>query len=111
MQFILGFELKLLYSSCSSFSPIKKVVNFAAAQEATKAEKTGATKTEDQKSQSASASGIEDLFQDLPSILPSASSGKPQKDVKNDIMSLFDKVQYCYKKLKFLVMFNFSAFI
>lgn len=64
---------------------------FQSAQEATKAEKKGATKTDDQKSQSASASGIEDLFQDLPSILPSASSRKPQKDVKNDIMSLFDK--------------------
>ncbi|PIN09579.1 putative GTPase-activating protein [Handroanthus impetiginosus] len=37
------------------------------------------------------ASGIEDLFKDSPSIAPSSISGKPQKDVKNDIMSLFEK--------------------
>lgn len=36
-------------------------------------------------------SGIEDLFKDSPSIMPTASD-KPQKDVKNDIMSLFEKV-------------------
>lgn len=64
---------------------------FQSAQEATKAEKTGVSKSDDQKPQSAAASGIEDLFKDLPSIVPSASSEKPQKDVKNDIMSLFDK--------------------
>ncbi|KAK4369127.1 hypothetical protein RND71_012919 [Anisodus tanguticus] len=64
---------------------------FQSAQEETKAEKTGVTKSDDQKSQSAAAPGIEDLFKDLPSIVPSASSEKPQKDVKNDIMSLFDK--------------------
>ncbi|XP_059282590.1 ADP-ribosylation factor GTPase-activating protein AGD5-like [Lycium ferocissimum] len=66
---------------------------FQSAQEVTKAEKTEVTKSDDQKSQSAAASGIEDLFKDLPSIVPSASSEKPQvqKDAKNDIMSLFDK--------------------
>ncbi|CAN4102844.1 unnamed protein product [Withania somnifera] len=64
---------------------------FQSAEEATKSEKTGVTKSDDQKPQSAAASGIEDIFKDLPSIEPSVSSEKPQKDVKNDIMSLFDK--------------------
>ncbi|KAI3457508.1 hypothetical protein Pfo_014171 [Paulownia fortunei] len=53
------------------------------------AEKTGPAKVDDNKSQS--TSGIEDLFKDSPSITPSSMSGKPQKDVKNDIMSLFEK--------------------
>ncbi|KAK4342036.1 hypothetical protein RND71_037852 [Anisodus tanguticus] len=64
---------------------------FQSAQETTKVEKTGVTKFDDHKSQSAAAPGIEDLFKDLPSIVPSASPEKLQKDVKNDIMSLFDK--------------------
>ncbi|KAL1346139.1 hypothetical protein HN51_019864 [Arachis hypogaea] len=38
-----------------------------------------------------SASGIEDLFKDSPSVTPSLAAEKPQKDVKNDIMSLFEK--------------------
>ncbi|KAK4439895.1 ADP-ribosylation factor GTPase-activating protein AGD5 [Sesamum alatum] len=53
------------------------------------AEHTGPAKADDNKSQS--ASGIEDLFKDSPSVIPSSTSGKPQKDVKNDIMSLFEK--------------------
>lgn len=37
-------------------------------------------------------SGIEDLFKDSPSLSqPINTSAKPQKDVKNDIMSLFEK--------------------
>lgn len=64
---------------------------FQSAQEATNTEKTEVTKSDDQKTQSAAASGFEDLFKDLPSIVPPASSEKPQKDAKNDIMSLFDK--------------------
>lgn len=39
-----------------------------------------------------SAAGIEDLFKDSPSMMPSLTPEKPQKDVKNDIMSLFEKV-------------------
>ena len=42
-------------------------------------------------SNSKSTSGIEDLFTDSPLVTPSVSQ-KPQKDVKNDIMSLFEKV-------------------
>ncbi|KAK7244383.1 hypothetical protein RIF29_39204 [Crotalaria pallida] len=38
-----------------------------------------------------SSSGIEDLFKDSPSMTPSLAPGKPEKDVKNDIMSLFEK--------------------
>ncbi|KAL3821524.1 hypothetical protein ACJIZ3_007429 [Penstemon smallii] len=52
-------------------------------------EKTTPAKVDDSKSQS--ASGIEDLFKDSPSMTPSSISGKPQIDVKNDIMSLFEK--------------------
>ena len=39
-----------------------------------------------------SNSGIEDLFKDSPSLAIPSVSEKPQKDVKNDIMSLFEKV-------------------
>ncbi|KAK6131571.1 hypothetical protein DH2020_034682 [Rehmannia glutinosa] len=53
------------------------------------AEKSGPARGDDNKSQS--ASGIEDLFKDSHSITPSSISGKPQKDIKNDIMSLFEK--------------------
>ncbi|CAA0815937.1 Probable ADP-ribosylation factor GTPase-activating protein AGD5 [Striga hermonthica] len=53
------------------------------------AEKPGSAKGDDNKSPS--ASGIEDLFKDSDPIAPSSMSGKPQKDVKNDIMSLFEK--------------------
>ncbi len=61
----------------------------AAAEEASTAEKTGPTKPVESSPQS--TSGIEDLFKDSPSVLPSVSE-KPKKDVKNDIMSLFEKV-------------------
>ncbi|CAJ2659905.1 unnamed protein product [Trifolium pratense] len=37
------------------------------------------------------APGIEDLFKDSISLTPSLAPAKPQKDVKNDIMSLFEK--------------------
>lgn len=55
------------------------------------AEKTSPLKAADN-STPPSASGIEDLFKDSPSMMPSLTPGKPQKDVKNDIMSLFEKV-------------------
>ena len=62
----------------------------AAAAEGSTADKTSSTKPDDSKSQS--TSGIEDLFKDSPLLASSAVSEKPQKDVKNDIMNLFDKV-------------------
>ncbi|KAJ6728014.1 ADP-RIBOSYLATION FACTOR GTPASE-ACTIVATING PROTEIN AGD5 [Salix koriyanagi] len=49
------------------------------------------TKAVENKTQS--NSGIEDLFKDLPSLATPSVSEKPQKDVKNDIMSLFEKQQ------------------
>nr|GMD53245.1 probable ADP-ribosylation factor GTPase-activating protein AGD5 [Ipomoea batatas] len=53
-------------------------------------ERTEIPKADDIKPQS--SSGIEDLFKDAPPIMPATSLEKPQKDVKNDIMSLFDKM-------------------
>ncbi|GMP52832.1 hypothetical protein CsSME_00018510 [Camellia sinensis var. sinensis] len=83
---------------------------FQSAAEGSTTDKTGSTKPDDRKTQSTSGvedlfrdstkpddnktqstSGIEDLFKDTPSLAPSMVSEKPQKDVKNDIMSLFDK--------------------
>ncbi|KAH1143231.1 hypothetical protein GLYMA_12G147400v4 [Glycine max] len=62
---------------------------FQSAAEASTAEKTDATKAVESTPQS--TSGIEDLFKDSPSVTPSLTTEKPQKDVKNDIMSLFEK--------------------
>lgn len=64
---------------------------FAAAAEGSAADKTGPTEPEANKTHS--SSGIEDLFQDSPSVV-SAPSEKPKKDAKTDIMSLFDKVNF-----------------
>lgn len=61
----------------------------AAAEEASTAKKTGPTKPVEN---TQSSSQIEDLFKDLPSVMPVPVSEKPKKDVKNDIMSLFEKV-------------------
>ncbi|KAL3508617.1 hypothetical protein ACH5RR_028018 [Cinchona calisaya] len=61
---------------------------FQSAQETSTAELSAPTKADGNTSQP--ASGIEDLFKDSPPIAP-AMAEKPQKDVKNDIMSLFDK--------------------
>ncbi|KAL0406845.1 UNVERIFIED_CONTAM: ADP-ribosylation factor GTPase-activating protein AGD5 [Sesamum latifolium] len=62
---------------------------FQSADASSSTEKTVPANLEKNKTQS--ASGIEDLFKDSPSITPVSMSGKPQKDVKNDIMSLFEK--------------------
>ncbi|XP_027354385.1 ADP-ribosylation factor GTPase-activating protein AGD5-like [Abrus precatorius] len=62
---------------------------FQSAAEASTAEKTGAGKTVESTTQS--TSGIEDLFKDSPSVTQSLTPEKPKKDVKNDIMSLFEK--------------------
>ncbi|XP_024019111.1 probable ADP-ribosylation factor GTPase-activating protein AGD5 [Morus notabilis] len=68
---------------------------FQSAQEASTAEKTVPPKPVE--SSNKSNSGLEDLFKDTPIITPSVSE-KPQKDVKNDIMSLFEKVSsaFCF---------------
>ncbi|XP_073123355.1 ADP-ribosylation factor GTPase-activating protein AGD5-like isoform X1 [Henckelia pumila] len=62
---------------------------FQSAASSTTAEKTIQTKLDDNKTQS--PSGIEDLFTGSPSIIPGLVPGKPQKDAKTDIMSLFDQ--------------------
>nr|GEU96733.1 ARF GTPase activating protein [Tanacetum cinerariifolium] len=41
-----------------------------------------------------SPSEIEDLFKEPPPISQQNGSGKPKKDVKSDIMSLFEKVAH-----------------
>jgi stromal membrane-associated protein len=61
---------------------------FQSAAEGSAADKTVSTEPDAKKTPS--TSGIEDLFQDSPSVV-SAVSEKPQKDAKTDIMSLFDK--------------------
>ncbi|KAI9093250.1 hypothetical protein K1719_027264 [Acacia pycnantha] len=62
----------------------------SAATGASTAEKTSPTKAVES---TPSASEIEDLFKDspTPSVTPSLIPEKPQKDLKNDIMSLFEK--------------------
>ncbi|XP_035550056.1 ADP-ribosylation factor GTPase-activating protein AGD5-like isoform X2 [Juglans regia] len=63
--------------------------SWAAAGEAMTAEKTGTTKPVESGPQS--TSGIEDLFKNSPSVIPTLVSEKPQKHGNNDIMSLFEK--------------------
>ncbi|KAE9457712.1 hypothetical protein C3L33_10386, partial [Rhododendron williamsianum] len=60
---------------------------FQLAAEGSAADETGSTEPDAKKTHS--SSGIEDLFQDSPSVV-SAVSEKPKKDAKTD-MSLFDK--------------------
>ncbi|XP_027187795.1 ADP-ribosylation factor GTPase-activating protein AGD5 isoform X2 [Cicer arietinum] len=62
---------------------------FQSAVEVSTAEKAGPPNAVESTPQS--APGIEDLFKDSLSVTPSLASAKPQKDVKNDIMSLFEK--------------------
>lgn len=62
----------------------------AAAGEASSTEKAGSAKSTE--TITLAATGIEDLFKDSPSLANSQAPQKPQKDVKNDIMSLFEKV-------------------
>ncbi|CAK7327547.1 unnamed protein product [Dovyalis caffra] len=61
----------------------------AVAEEVSTTGKTGPTKAVENNTQS--ISGIEDLFKDSSSLAIPSVSEKPQKDVKNDIMSLFEK--------------------
>ncbi|KAK1582179.1 hypothetical protein Q3G72_012525 [Acer saccharum] len=63
---------------------------FQSAGETSTAEKSEPPKAVESDSQQ-SATRIEDLFQDSPSASTPPITVKPQKDVKNDIMSLFEK--------------------
>ncbi|XP_017980519.1 PREDICTED: probable ADP-ribosylation factor GTPase-activating protein AGD5 [Theobroma cacao] len=62
---------------------------FQSAGEASTTNKTAPPKAAESNSQS--ATGIEDLFNDSPPFTTNQVPEKPQKDVKNDIMSLFEK--------------------
>ncbi|KAL2990630.1 hypothetical protein AAZX31_11G213700 [Glycine max] len=80
---------------------------FQSAAEVSTAEKTSPLKAAD--STPASASGIEDLFKDLHPVTPSLTPEKPQRDVKNDIMSLFEKV-LLYDAAVMVLIFPFDIF-
>ncbi|XWS27956.1 hypothetical protein CRYUN_Cryun25bG0024800 [Craigia yunnanensis] len=62
---------------------------FQSAGEASTTDKTDLPKAAEKNSKS--ATGIEDLFNDSPPLATNQVPEKPQKDVKNDIMSLFEK--------------------
>ncbi|KAL8205523.1 hypothetical protein R6Q57_009074 [Mikania cordata] len=67
---------------------------WAGFQSAVEVPNTGTTdlkKPADNKTTPKPNSGIEDLFKDSPTISQPIASEKPQKDVKTDIMSLFEK--------------------
>ncbi|XP_019426106.1 PREDICTED: probable ADP-ribosylation factor GTPase-activating protein AGD5 isoform X2 [Lupinus angustifolius] len=76
-------------SEAASTADDNNWAGFQSSAEASTAEKTSQLKPFESTPQS--ASGIEDLFKDSPSLTPSLAPGKPEKDVKNDIMSLFEK--------------------
>lgn len=96
MKVFPGIDFEALKKLLGDYAVFALVFNFvsiivSAAAEASTAEKTDATKAVESTPQS--TSGIEDLFKDSPSVTPSLTTEKPQKDVKNDIMSLFEKVR------------------
>ncbi|PIA25907.1 hypothetical protein AQUCO_10300001v1 [Aquilegia coerulea] len=64
---------------------------FQSAESASSTEKNSPTKPIEVESKTPSTSGIEDLFKDSPSVAQSAVADLSKKDVKNDIMSLFEK--------------------
>ena len=69
---------------------IPKFAAATVAEELSTPGKAVPTKAVENKTQS--NSGIEDLFKVSPSLATPSVSEKPKKDVKNDIMSLFEKV-------------------
>ncbi|KAF2314286.1 hypothetical protein GH714_025036 [Hevea brasiliensis] len=62
---------------------------FQSAEEEPTTDKTAPTKVAENNTNS--TSGMEDLFKDTPSMTKTSVTEKPQKDLKNDIMSLFEK--------------------
>ena len=81
------------------------MLNFTAAEEASSAEKPAPTKPAEAIPQS--TSGIEDLFKDSTLVSPSLVPDKPVKDVKNDIMSLFEKVNIALSLLRLdIILFS-----
>ncbi|KAJ4977289.1 hypothetical protein NE237_002395 [Protea cynaroides] len=59
--------------------------------EASSTKETVSSTKQVENDKASSTSGIEDLFKDTPSVTSTPVSKKPQQDVKNDIMSLFEK--------------------
>ncbi|XP_043692251.1 ADP-ribosylation factor GTPase-activating protein AGD5 isoform X2 [Telopea speciosissima] len=62
---------------------------FQSAEASSTTETVSSTKPVENKT--SSTSGVEDLFKDTPLVTSTPVSEKPQKDVKNDILSLFEK--------------------
>lgn len=92
MSLFTSFEQDCFFFWCElTFVVYPGTSLFAAAAEGSAADKTGSTEPDAKKTHS--SSGIEDLFQDSPSVVSTVSE-KPQKDAKTDIMSLFDKVNF-----------------
>jgi hypothetical protein len=69
----------MIHSTCSAAAPVPS------------SEKKDSAKPVESKPQSASA-GLEDLFKDSPPVPLSSGPAVSQANVKNDIMSLFEKV-------------------
>lgn len=65
-------------------------ISAAGTGETSTAEKTEPPKAVE--SSDKSTTGIDDFFKDPPSLSTPPTVAQPQKDVKNDIMSLFEKV-------------------
>lgn len=65
-------------------------LNCSAAEPVPSSDKKDSAKPVESKPQS--TSGIEDLFKDSPAVTVSSAPAAPQVNVKNDIMSLFEKV-------------------
>lgn len=76
---------------------ILSAIFVAAAAETSTTEKTDTRKSVESTPQP--ASGIEDLFKDSSSVTPNSALETPQKDIKNDIMSLFETVSACFLRL------------
>lgn len=85
---MLSMDAPVESSSGSATNDDSAWAGFQSAEKASTSEKTDSKEETDNGKKS--SSGIEDLFGDSPS-LATPDTQKPQKDVKSDIMSLFEK--------------------
>ncbi|XP_020110008.1 probable ADP-ribosylation factor GTPase-activating protein AGD5 isoform X4 [Ananas comosus] len=88
---ILSVERSSQHESTSSSNDDNGWANFQSAKVASVTEKESITESAESKSKP--PSGIEGLFKDSPAEVPTLDPEKSQKNVKNDIMGLFDKQQ------------------
>ncbi|OAY63491.1 putative ADP-ribosylation factor GTPase-activating protein AGD5 [Ananas comosus] len=86
---ILSVERSSQHESTSSSNDDNGWANFQSAKVASVTEKESITESAESKSKP--PSGIEGLFKDSPAEVPTLDPEKSQKNVKNDIMGLFDK--------------------